>query len=92
MHPYSDEDPDLPAEADMDRFGDDTLPCPSCGHRVSDHAPQCPRCKHWMSREDRSVPPSSKSSSNGLKNKIFILAAIAVILAFLLGYGARIIP
>lgn len=45
--PHDDWDDDLdegPSEADLERFGDETIRCPSCGHRYWDQLDDCPRC------------------------------------------------
>jgi len=37
-------DDELPADADIDRFGGDGIRCPSCGSEVYFDAPQCSTC------------------------------------------------
>ncbi|MEO1128522.1 MAG: hypothetical protein AAFX05_02315 [Planctomycetota bacterium] len=37
-----------PSDADVARFSDETIPCPSCGESVYDEATMCQRCGHIM--------------------------------------------
>jgi len=44
-------DPEGPSEADLDRFGGDTRPCPMCHADLYDDAEFCHVCGHVLHRE-----------------------------------------
>lgn len=41
-------DPEGPSAADLERFGDEFITCPSCGADVYDQATSCARCGHVL--------------------------------------------
>lgn len=49
-------DPDGPSAADLDRFGDEMILCPSCGRKIYDQAELCPHCGHAMEAEAGRFP------------------------------------
>lgn len=42
--PEPDLDPEGPSEADLDRFGDESVTCPNCGADYYDQLDACPHC------------------------------------------------
>lgn len=53
---FRDED-EGPQEADLERFGGETRPCPRCGKDIYDEAEWCHACGHVMSDgADKKVP------------------------------------
>lgn len=47
-----------PQDSDLQRFGGDTRPCPSCKTEVYDEAEWCHACGHVMSSTDEArLPP-----------------------------------
>lgn len=53
---YSESD-EGPQDADLDRFGGDTRPCPKCGTHIYDEAEWCHKCGHVLSpAADSKVP------------------------------------
>tara|TARA_R110000782_G_scaffold19101_9_gene52059 strand:- start:21909 stop:22151 length:243 start_codon:yes stop_codon:yes gene_type:complete len=49
-------DPDGPSAADLDRFGDEMITCPSCGKKIYDQAEICPKCGHVMEAPEKRLP------------------------------------
>ncbi|GMV24343.1 MAG: hypothetical protein AMXMBFR58_03740 [Phycisphaerae bacterium] len=45
-----------PQDADLERFGGETRPCPSCGADVYDEVEWCHKCGHVFSQADHKVP------------------------------------
>lgn len=37
-----------PDQADLERFGADTAPCPKCGADIYDESPWCHKCGHVL--------------------------------------------
>lgn len=74
-----DEDDEGPSQADLERFGGDDVPCPSCGADVYHDAPFCPRCGHAIMESEirgRRVPPS--------RRPWFVAAALLALIAFVI--------
>jgi uncharacterized C2H2 Zn-finger protein len=51
-------DPDGPSAADLDRFGDEMVTCPSCRKKFYDQAELCPHCGHVMEAPEKRLPLS----------------------------------
>lgn len=49
-------DPEGPSADDLDRFGDELIPCASCGRRVYDQAEICPVCGGYVHRVRSKTP------------------------------------
>lgn len=49
-------DPDGPSAADLDRFGDEMVTCPSCGKQIYDQSEMCPHCGHAMETPAKRIP------------------------------------
>lgn len=49
-------DPEGPSAADLDRFGDEMIPCPNCGARIYDQSEMCPRCGHLLEAPEKRLP------------------------------------
>jgi hypothetical protein len=49
-------DPDGPSAADLDRFGDELIPCPACKARIYDQSEICPHCGHAMETPPKTMP------------------------------------
>lgn len=64
-----------PSDADLDRFGGETRPCPECRGEVYDESEWCPRCGHAMSSEEMA------SATPGVKPWV-VATALAVVAAF----------
>lgn len=52
---YSEAD-EGPQDADIDRFGGETRPCPKCGTDLYDEAEWCHKCGHVLTPADTKVP------------------------------------
>jgi uncharacterized OB-fold protein len=64
-------DPDGPSEADLDRFGGETVTCASCGADHYDQLDTCPHCNASMN--DKKPMPG-----------LIMLVVAAVIVAFII--------
>lgn len=64
-------DDDGPSPDDLERFGDVTRPCPSCGKYISDQAQQCHWCGDWVTAPREMVRMSTL-------NKIIVALLIVV--------------
>lgn len=49
-------DPEGPSGDDLDRFGDELVPCASCGRRVYDQAEVCPICGGFVHKTLSKTP------------------------------------
>jgi hypothetical protein len=49
-------DPDGPSAADLDRFGDELVPCPACKARIYDQSEICPKCGHILEAPAKTLP------------------------------------
>jgi uncharacterized paraquat-inducible protein A len=49
-------DPEGPSAADLDRFGDELIPCPACKAQIYDQSEFCPRCGHVLEAPARTLP------------------------------------
>lgn len=49
-------DPEGPSAEDLDRFGDELIPCPSCGRSLYDQAEVCPHCGELIERPPARMP------------------------------------
>lgn len=47
-----DDDREGPSAEDLERFGGETRPCPSCRREIYDESPFCPRCGHALGASD----------------------------------------
>ncbi len=76
---YADEGLEAPdeewVEDESDDDADDLLSCPSCKQDVHEDTQQCPHCGQWIIPVD---------SSGRWKNTVWTIAAILVILSFVL--------
>lgn len=61
------------SEADLDRFGSDDVPCPSCGTSVYHDAVLCQACGHAMG------DPADAKSATGARPWLALAAAAALI-------------
>jgi len=66
-------DPDGPSAADLDRFGDELITCPSCAQALYDQAPICPHCGHLMEEQPRTL-------SLWVVGGVFLMAALLLIM------------
>lgn len=67
-----------PDEADLARFGSETIPCPACGSQVYDEAEWCHKCGHVM---------TEAAAAKGTPSWVFLtvaglIAAFALYLVF----------
>lgn len=67
-----------PDEADLERFGSETIPCPACGAEVYDESAFCHKCGHVLAdaADPRPVRPWVFITVAGL------VAALAIFLVF----------
>ncbi|MEM9372118.1 MAG: zinc ribbon domain-containing protein [Planctomycetota bacterium] len=49
-------DPEGPSAEDLDRFGDELIPCPHCGRQLYDQVELCPHCGMALERPPARVP------------------------------------
>lgn len=78
-HEYDDDDG--PSPDDIERFGDVTRPCPSCGKHISDQAQQCHWCGEWVSTPREVVRMSTLNKIIvALLIMVFVLAVLVRIL------------
>jgi hypothetical protein len=54
--PEDDEIDEGPSEADLEKFGGVTRPCPECGTELYDDAEICWKCGHAISGESKGLP------------------------------------
>ncbi len=69
---------DDPLEADLERFGTDTIPCPFCGARVYDEAEWCHKCGKVLGGGDQ------PASTNLLPAMIVTILVLAMLVGFFL--------
>lgn len=49
-------DPEGPSAADLDRFGGETITCPTCHAEVYDQATVCPHCGEVLTGKEGRIP------------------------------------
>jgi hypothetical protein len=50
-------DEEGPSDADVERFGSETIPCPKCGDEMYDEAEMCMACGHIVGEADNPGVP-----------------------------------
>ncbi len=67
-------DDEGPSEADIARFGSETVACPDCGASVYEDSPLCQACGHAMTEGDI-------QSQTGLFGRSVLIAGVAIVTA-----------